>query len=324
MPDKFDSKTIDWLLEGDPSVRWQVQRDLLMESPESVQDTRKLMTTKGWGKRLLNEQDQNGGWGGGLYGPKWISTHYTLICLARLGLPSGNKQAQDGCRYYLENTFYEPDGGINIHATYDYSETCVTGMAIFFFSHFKLADSRLNRLVEHLLSQQMVDGGWNCESYKGATHSSFHTTISVLEGLLSYQDNISNDKLITSARERAHEFLLQHSLYKSHRTGEVVDQRMTRFPFPPRWFYDILRALDYFQAAKASYDPRFIDAIEVLKKKQTRGGLWVNYRGMSGRIFFELEPAGKPGRVNTMRALRALKWWDSIQENNEQKDKLIG
>jgi hypothetical protein len=123
--------------------------------------------------------------------------------------------------------------------------------------------------------------------------------------------------MITSARKRAHEFLLQHRLYKSHRTGEVVDQRMTRFPFPPRWFYDILRALDYFQAAKATYDPRFTDAIELLMKKRTKEGLWLNYRGMSGRIFFELEPAGKPGRVNTLRGIRALKWWDSIQANDQ-------
>ena len=313
---KVDYGTINWLMNSDPSIRWQVQRDLLMEKADVYQKTQQSIIKEGWGKRLLDEQDPNNGWGGGLYGPKWISTHYTLICLARLGLPSTHQSTKDGCQYYLENTFNEPDGGINIHATYDYSETCVTGMALTFLSHFKLTDSRIPLLVEHLLTQQMSDGGWNCESYKGATHSSFHTTISALEGLLSFEKNIDHDPRIRSAREKAHEFLLQHKLYKSHRTGEVVDQRMTRFPFPPRWFYDVLRALDYFQAANADYDLRFNDAIEVLRKKQTKDGLWLNYRGPSGRVFFDLEPAGKPGQMNTLRALRVMKWWNSIQDQH--------
>jgi hypothetical protein len=304
-----NSEIITWLLEGDPSIRWQVQRDLLFKEPEIYNRTRKEMLDKGWGKRLLSEQDSNGGWGNGLYSPKWISTHYTLICLARLGLPQSNSQARSGCQLYLDNTYYEPDGGINISASYTYSETCVTGMSLNFLSHFKLPDPRLEDLLDHLIAQQMDDGGWNCESYKGATHSSFHTTISVLEGLLSFQHNIKNDPRITPARNRAHEFLLQHRLFRSHRTGEIVDPRMTRFPFPPRWFYDILRALDYFQMAQAGLDDRFNDAINLLIKKQNVDHTWNQYRGPSGRTFFDFEKAGKPGRINTLRAYRVLNWW---------------
>ena len=182
-------------------------------------------------------------------------------------------------------------------------------MTLTFLSYFKLPDSRLERLVDHLLDQQMTDGGWNCESYKGATHSSFHTTISVLEGLLSFQHHIKNDPRITPARKRAHEFLLLHRLFKSHRTGEVVNPRMTRFPFPPRWFYDILRALDYFQNAGASRDDRFLDAIELLLKKQNKDLTFNQYRGPSGRTYFDFEGAGKPSRLNTLRAYRVLNWW---------------
>jgi hypothetical protein len=300
---------IDWLLAGDASVQWQVQRDLLETESSVYSKTRNRIPREGWGAELLSHQDEAGTWGGGLYSPKWISTHYTLITLARLGMPPENQQAQTGCQYYLDKTFYDPDGGINISASLNYSETCVTGMALNFLSHFRLPDSRLFRLLEYLMDQQMADGGWNCDSYKGATHSSFHTTISVLEGLLSFQQNINPDPVITDARERAHEFLLQHKLYQSHHTGEVVNQKMTRFPFPPRWFYDILRALDYFQGARAERDERFLDAIKLINKKQNKDLSWPQYRGNSGRTFFELEKGGKPGRMNTLRVYRVLKWW---------------
>jgi hypothetical protein len=309
MMQKTNQKIINWLLAGDPSVRWQVERDLLKENESSYQQTRSLISQKGWGRKLLAEQDPDGTWGGGLYSPKWISTHYTLICLRRLGLDPSNPQAQKGCQHYLDKTFYELDGGINCHKSYQYSETCVTGMTLNFLSYFKLPDPRLEDMVTFLLDQQMPDGGWNCESFKGATHSSVHTTISVLEGLLTYQKNLRDDTQITTARERAHEFLLQHRLYQSHRTGETIDARMTRFPFPPRWYYDILRALDYFQAANTKHDQRFEDAIEILQKKQKQELTWPQYRGMSGRVYFDLEPAGKPGRMNTLRALRVLTWW---------------
>ena len=303
---------INWLLDGDPCIRWQVQRDLLEETPVTFTKTRKMIKENGWGKKILAHQDEAGTWGGGYYSPKWISTHYTLISLSRLGLPQDNSQALKGCQLYLNKAYYEPDGGMNIHASYDYSETCVTGMALNILAYFKYPDPRVKHLVDHLLKQQMQDGGWNCESYKGATHSSFHTTISVLEGLLTYQKNIlEGTQEITNSRLKAHEFLLQHKLFRSHRTGEIVNQRMTRFPFPPRWFYDVLRSLDYFQAARADHDPRFKDAIDLLLKKQTRDKTWLNYRGPSGRTFFDLEPAGKPGRMNTLRALRVLKWWNS-------------
>ncbi|MCJ7717169.1 MAG: hypothetical protein MUO54_11710 [Anaerolineales bacterium] len=157
----------------------------------------------------------------------------------------------------------------------------------------------------------MADGGWNCRSYKGDTHSSFHTTISALEGLLAYQRTYpEKDKNITASRKKAHEFLLQHKLYQSHQTGEIVRKQMIRFPFPPRWYYDFLRALDYFQSAQSERDRRFEDAVNLLSSKQKNNGLWQAYRGPSGITFFDLEPAGKPSRMNTLRALRVLRWWN--------------
>jgi hypothetical protein len=156
----------------------------------------------------------------------------------------------------------------------------------------------------------MADGGWNCEWVKGATHSSFHTTISVLEGLAEYRLTYPGQGAHTlPACEQAHEFLMQHRLYHSHQTGQVVDPAMTRMNFPPRWKYDFIRVLDYFQWVGVQHDERMNDAIDLLHDKQKADERWPAYSPYSGRMFFEMEKAGEASRWNTLRALRVLRWW---------------
>ena len=315
----YDESVIDWLLAGDPAVQWQVQRDLL-DLPETVYAaTRKLVATSGYGARFLAFQDPAGTWGGGLYGPKWISTTYTLLTLRRLGLPQDNAAARVGCELLLEGGF-RPDGGIHYaRSKINHSETCITGMVLSLLAYFRYPDGRVDDLVEYLLVQQMPDYGWNCRSYLGDTHASFHTTISVLEGLWEYEKAYGERPGIQDARTRAHEFLWLHWLYRSHRTGEVFDKKMTMLPFPPRWRYDVLRALDYFQDCRAPRDNRMADAVDLLKRKRKNDYRWQVNAGMSGLKFFEMEAAGNPSRMNTLRALRVLRWWE--QGGGSQNDK---
>ncbi len=307
----MNAEIIPWLLEGDPSIRWQVQRDLLNLSPSKYEAERKKIAKEGWGKRLLDLQDPDGRWGGGIYGPKFISTTYSMLTLRLLGLPSNNPQAKRACKIFLDKGFYT-DGGINFFSySLKYSETCVTSMILALLAYFRYPDDRIHGVAAYVVGQQMPDGGWNCESYKGATHSSFHTTISALEGLYEYERSFPENKIrISDVRLRGQEFLLGHRLYKSHRTGDVFDQKMTGMPFPPRWRYDFIRALDYFQACDAPRDERMSDAIELLKSKQKKDGPWHMNSGMSGRKFFDLEKAGQPSRWNTLRAARVLDWWN--------------
>ncbi|MGD0200852.1 MAG: hypothetical protein ABSD27_08900, partial [Bryobacteraceae bacterium] len=209
---------IQWLLEGDPSIRWQAMRDLLGRGARTVARERKRVAEGGWGARLLALQDASGQWGGGVYTPKWTSTTYTLLELRGLGLPAGNPQALKGCRLLLDRGLYH-DGGINFGWAPWPSETCVTGMVLSVSAHFGLKDERLERLAAHLLGQQMTDGGWNCRSFRGATHGSFNTTISVLEGLRDYEAlNPERAPRLRQAQERGREFLLAHRLFRSHRT----------------------------------------------------------------------------------------------------------
>lgn len=327
-------ETMNWLLDGDPAIRWQVMRDLLDEEEVVFNQEREKIATRGWGARFLSFQEPSGLWAGGIYGPKWISTTYTMLTLRRIGLPSSNEQVQIGCQQLMERGYYL-DGGINYFRSHQQSEVCVTGMVLSVLSFFRYPDTRVNDLADHLLERQMSDWGWNCEDYKGDSHSSFHTTISVLEGLLEYQKSKNRVRVdIEAARLRGHEFLLQHRLFRSHSTGEIVNERMLRTPFPPRWFYDFLRALDYFQdysgwrsrqviffnnkdieelEKKHQQDQRFSDAIMLLKKKRKSDGRWNMMRGPSGKVYFDMEQAGKPSRWNTLRALRVLKWWEGVK-----------
>ncbi len=306
------SQAVSWLMRGDPAVRWQTMRDLLGESTRSWQEERKRVGETGWGARLLARQNPDGNWGRGPYQPKWTCTTYTMQVLRRLGLPPRHPSALKACRIYHNHGVGE-DGGINFwkHRS-KVSETCVTGMILSQLAYFRPPRVELSGIVDYLLREQMPDGGWNCQRINGAVHSSFHTTINVLEGLREYilADGSRVSKAIR-AEARGREFLLHHRLFKSSTTGEVVKPAMTRFHFPPRWRHDVLRALDYFQAAYATPDERLSDAIDLVVKRRERDGRWRLPSRYKGAVFFEMEVSGRPSRWNTLRALRVLDWWKS-------------
>jgi hypothetical protein len=183
-------------------------------------------------------------------------------------------------------------------------------MVLRLVSWFGIEDPRRERLVDYLLGEQMRDGGWNCLRYQGATHSSFHTTINVLEGLRDYVEAAGPRRREAASAEAAgREFLLKHRLYRSHRTGRVVNDAFTRFSFPPRWHHDVLRALDYFRASGARRDDRLEDPIAVVERRRRSDGRWILQNRHPGATFFEMERVGVPSRWNTLRALRVLRWW---------------
>jgi hypothetical protein len=177
-------------------------------------------------------------------------------------------------------------------------------------SYFEHDDDRLETIAEHLLEQQMPDGGWNCRRPDGATHASMHTTIGVLEGLRLYELHRGRAaRAVRAAQRRGREFLLTHRLFRSHRTGKIIKPAFTRFSFPPRWHYDILRALDHFQAVNAPRDRRLAEAIDIVRSRQRGDAGWSLENRYPGRTYFELERLGAPSRWTTLRALRVLKWW---------------
>jgi hypothetical protein len=303
-----------WLLDGDPAIRWQTLRDVVGAPERTVERERQMVARIGWGARLLAEQDSTGNWAGGLssdgglYHPKWTSTTYTMLLLRDFGLPATNRQARKACTLLIDKGL-QRDGGMNYG--WSTSETCVTGMVLSILSAFEYDDDRLDTVAEHLLEQQIPDGGWNCRRRFGATHSSVHTTISALEGLRFYELHRGRKRTaVRAAQRRGREFLLVHRLFRSHRTGAIIKPIFIRFSFPPRWHYDILRALDYFQAVSAPRDPRLADAIDIVRSTRGSDGRWSLDNSYKGKTYFQMEPVGAPSRWNTLRALRVLKWWD--------------
>lgn len=305
----IEAATLAWLLDADPAIRWQVLADLLDAPQAEVAAERARVATSGWGRRLLDLQDPDGRWAQALYSPKWTSTTYTLLLLDRLGLPRGHPQALRGCEVVWDAA-PRYDGGLTLARTVREPETCITAMLVRLAVVFGYTPTDLDRVVAWLVAQQLADGGWNCDTVRtGSRHGSFHTTISVLEALHLYAAAAGTVD-VAAALAAGGEFLLAHRLYRSHRTGEVVDPAMTRFPFPPQWHYDVLRGLEWFRDAATVRDVRLSDAVEVVGAARKGDGRWRRPPPYPGRVWFVLEPAG-PSRWATLRALRVLRWWEA-------------
>jgi hypothetical protein len=302
-------EVLNWLRDADPALRWQVLQDLDDAPPREVAAERARMLEVGWVADLLSRQDPDGRWAGALYSPKWTSTTYTLLLLQRLGLPSGHPQALTGCQVLWDGARYF-DGGLTLAKTIREPETCITAMLVRLAESFGYDDARVQPAVAWLLGQQLADGGWNCETVRsGSQHGSFHTTISALEALQSRQSPGAAEMAALSAGRG---FLLAHGMFRSQRTGEVIDPAYLRFPFPPQWHYDVLRGLEHFREAGAPYDDRLAEAVQVVRDACRADGRWRRSQPYPGRYWWALEPAG-PSRWATLRALRVLRWADSEQ-----------
>ncbi len=297
---------IRWLLEGDVSIQYQVCRDLLRQDRRDLRDR---IANEGWGKRYLSKRKSNGHWGLSFYQPKWISTHYTLLDLRNLNLNPDNLVVKETIEMVLNESMAE-DGGICLGPSSSvHSDLCVNGMFLNYASYFLTNEQQLQSIVDSILSEIMPDGGFNCRTTRsGAIHSSLHTTISVLEGLIEFQNNGYTYRIneLQSARKSAEEFILLHQLFLSDHTGQIIQKDFLKMPYPSRWKYDILRALDYFQYAGIKWDGRMKSAINVILKKKNKEGTWNLQAAHPGQVHFIMEKAGMPSRWNTLRTMRVL------------------
>ncbi|MFA5552570.1 MAG: helix-turn-helix transcriptional regulator [Trueperaceae bacterium] len=243
-------------------------------------------------------------WSFGTYRPEWTSTTHTLVQLRDFGVEPADAAVKHAVNLVSQNCKWD-------HAGQDYFdgevEPCINGKTVALGAYF---GQNVNGVVERLLGEQLDDGGWNCEAENGSVRSSFHTTIEVLEGLLEYERRRAGPHDVSAARARAEEYLLERGLYRRLSTGEVVNEEWTRFAYPPRWHYDVLRGLDYFRRAGAAPDPRCADAIALVESKRQPDGRWPLENSYPGHVHFSLDEGdGKPSRWNTLRALRVLKWY---------------
>ncbi|MEA2644587.1 MAG: hypothetical protein QOG08_1613 [Chloroflexota bacterium] len=285
---------VEWLLDSDPAIRWQVMRDLTDASEDDVTAESARVATEGWGARLLALQRQDGHWDkstparltsaeainwwkslpperqGTLF-PEWTSTAWSLMLLRAFGLDPAGAPARQAI------------GRVREH---------------------------VHGIVDRLVGEQMSDGGWNCEQENGSTRGSFHSTIDVLDGLLEYERATGGSPAVSAARLRGQEYLLERRMLRRLSTGEVIDSVFTQFSYPTYWHYDVLRGLDYMRAAGADSDERMAEAIDVVESKRDADGRWPLENPHPGRMHFTMdEGEGSPSRWNTLRAMRVLRWY---------------
>jgi hypothetical protein len=305
------------MLDSDPSIRWQVLRDLVGAPTEVVAAERARVAVEGWGARLLALQGADGQWAGGAcfpaggwnrsdeQGQPWTSTLPTLQLLRDLGLdPSSDRVrravalVRDGCRWeHAGQAFFSGE-----------VEPCINGRTVTLGAYF---GQDVDGVVARLLGEQLEDGGWNCEVENGSVRSSFDTTINVLEGLLAHERATGGSAESIAARRRGEAYLLERKLFRRKSTGEVVNPAYLQFAFPTRWHYDVLRALEYFREAGDPPDQRVAEAIHLLRSKQQPDGTWLLENTHPGRVHFMLEDGdGRPSRWNTLRALRVRRWYE--------------
>jgi hypothetical protein len=305
---------LKWLLDSDPAIRWQVMRDLTGAAPDAIAAERSRIATEGWGARLLASQSPSGAWGGSPRGwrddlPKeergLLITLYTLAVLKDLGLDPASRQARKMIDRIDQRLVFRRLG--NRPFLHGETEPCINGRILGLGSYFKEPN---DALAKQLLAEQLEDGGWNCEAPQ-SRRSSFHTTICVLEGLLDYEQAGRKSAAVTKARKRAEKYLLERRMFRSLRTGEVIDKRWLRFSYPTFWHYDVLRGLDYLRNAGILPDSRVREAVEIVAERRHQNGRWPLNLLHSEYVPLEMETAvGSASRWNTLRALRVLRWYD--------------
>jgi hypothetical protein len=303
---------IKWLLDSDQAIRWQVMRDLADEAPEAIAAERSRVATEGWAAELLARQSPAGQWGDG---PNWdLITMYSLVALMDLGLDPASKQARKMIdRVDKRLVFKWLNNRPYLHGE---TEPCINGRILGIGAYFKGTN---DALAKQLLSEQLEDGGWNCEAWPflspkrpPSRRSSFHTTICVLEGLLEYERAGRKSAAVVKARKRGENYLLERRMFRSLRTGKVIDQRWLRFSFPPFWHYDVLRGLDYLRNAGIKPDKRVSEAVKIVMERRHQNGRWPLNLLHPEHIPLKMETAvGGASRWNTLRALRVLRWYNN-------------
>lgn len=309
---------LDWLLDSDPTLVWQVERDLAGATSDVWQATRSRIATEGFGAKMLALQDDDGQWAGGAYFPgdfrggepqPWTATTWALNFLRDWGLDAAvlagtAEQLAANSRWDYEDL---PYWGGEVDA-------CINGYTL---ANGAWLGADVAPLLGWFADKQMADGGWNCDWVEGSVVSSFPSTLNSLNALRYYET--ATGKTTWELRKPAEEYLLERGLYRRKSTGEPVGHWVFDFEYPFRWFYSVLHAAEYFRLASqldgTPPDPRMADAIDAVRERRRPDGRWAPSQKHQGRMWFEVDvPAGEPSRWLTLHATRVLRWWDSAGE----------
>lgn len=311
------SDVIEWLLDSDPSIRWQVMQDLIHSPEETVTAERAKIATHGWGAKLLALQSNDGRWAEAAWNHGWDSTMHVLMLLRDLGLDPNSEQARRAIALVRDHVTWKGCGPKECDSNTFFAgelEPCINGQVGAVGAYFR---QDVRGIIDRLLTEQLTDGGWNCEAENGSTRSSFNTTICVLEALLAAEQSGQAGPEVTEVRLRGQEYMLERRLFRRRSTGEAIERdhkggaSWNRFAFPTWWHYDVLRGLEYLGDAGV-HDERMAEAIDLIESKRSHDGRWLVETRYPGKMRVEIEVAeGQPSKWITLRALRVLDWYSS-------------
>ena len=303
---------IPWLLDSDPALRWQVERDLAGAPPEVWEATRARVATEGFGARLLALQDPDGQWAGGAFFPKdyqggegqpWTATTWTLNSLREWGLDAAVLRGT--AELLAENSRWEYD---DLPYWGGEVDCCINSWTL---SNGLWLGVDMTGLADWFVEHRLPDGGWNCEWVEGSKRSSIHSTLNSLKGLLDHEVTTGGTDATRAARRSGEEYLLERGLLRRVTTGERITERAGRFTYPMRWFCDALNATDHFRRADRR-DDRMAEAIDLVRAARQPDGTWLQTPRDPGEVWFEVDvPPGEPSRWLTLFGTRVLAWWDA-------------
>ncbi len=297
---------LDWLLDSEPAIRWQVLRDLVDADPAAVAAERARVSREGLGVEILTRQGPDGAWHKA-DSPDWVPTLYTSLLLRATGVDPADPAVDAAVTRLATGFRWDEEFGARPFFEGEV-EPCINGGTLAVGGYVRRPSSSL---AQRLVDEQLDDGGWNCEAPRSA-RSSFHTTICVLEGLLAYERAVGAAPEIAEARRRGEEYLLARRMFRRRSTGDLVDPSFVQFSFPPRYGYDVLRGLDHLRDAGVAPDERIDEAVARVRDRRQADGRWL-LDGSHGEVLGVAfgESVGEPSRWNTLRALRVLRWYDA-------------
>ncbi len=314
----------DWLLDSDPALRWQVERDVAGEPADVWEATRARVATEGFGARLLAHQDADGQWAGGAFfpadfdfegpeadaGQPWTATTWSLNALRDWGLDAAVLKKRRTAELLAANSRWEYE---NLPYWDGEVDVCINSWTL---SNGLWLGADVAGVADWFVEHCLADGGWNCEWVEGSTRSSFHSTLNALKGLLDYDIATGGTDATRAARRSGEEYLLSRGLLRRLSTGERVGPWVDRFTYPMRWTFNVLNAAEYFRRAASvdgrGRDPRMAEAIELVRSARQADGTWLQGARQPGRVWFEVDaPEGEPSKWLTLFGIRVLDWWDN-------------
>lgn len=307
---KQPDNRIAWLLEAEtPTIVFATLKDLrpVRSSPVQIQKARKRIMHSGTVPAILSRQGKGGNWkiDHGYYGPKFFSTHWSMMLLAELGAEEGDRRFRRGAEYMLDATQKEVQDGLDREIP-DWS--CFWGNLLRYALQAGMKDDpRVGKLM-HYLSSILQDGLCVCRINGG--NECAWGVVRALWGLAALPKK-EHSKETDRAIRKGIKFLLEdHCLADAAypiRPKSRIDPLWFKLNFPLFYQADILLTLRVLDGLDALDHRGVRAALDWLEAKRRPDGRWKGTSPFRTRTWREMGAPEETDRWVSLQALRILR-----------------